>query len=47
MPDPMPRPTRFFFSDDFLGARIVDKFMTVSLSGRGLPRLKRGEPRLY
>jgi hypothetical protein len=31
MPDPMPRPTRFFFSDAFFGARIVDKFMTVSL----------------
>jgi hypothetical protein len=27
MPDPMPRPTRFFFSVDFLGARIVDKFI--------------------
>src|SRR5260370_9308613 len=31
MPDPMPRPTRFFFSVDFLGARIVDRFITVSL----------------
>jgi hypothetical protein len=28
MPDPMPRPTRFFFSVDFLGARIVDKFIS-------------------
>src|SRR5208337_3419113 len=27
MPDPMPRPTRFFFSVDFLGALIVDKFI--------------------
>jgi len=27
MPDPIPRPTRFFFSVDFLGARIVDKFI--------------------
>jgi hypothetical protein len=31
MPDPMPRPTRFFFSVDFLGARIVERFITVSL----------------
>src|SRR5208337_1946454 len=30
MPDPMPRPTRFFFSVDFLGARIVDKFIMKS-----------------
>src|ERR1700748_3768 len=28
MPDPIPRPTRFFFSDDFFGARSCDKFMT-------------------
>src|SRR5208283_1635646 len=39
MPEPIPRPTRFFFSVDFLGARIVDKFITVS-------RLRRGKPRL-
>src|ERR1019366_5635671 len=31
MPDPMPRPTRFFFSVALGGARIVDKFMTFSL----------------
>src|SRR5208337_3907234 len=30
MPEPMPRPTRFFFSVDFLGARIVDKFISSS-----------------
>ena len=29
MPEPMPRPTRFFFSVDFLGARIVDKFIWI------------------
>jgi hypothetical protein len=25
----MPRPTRFFFSVDFFGARIVDKFIWI------------------
>jgi hypothetical protein len=29
MPEPMPRPTRFFFSVDFFGARIVDKFIWI------------------
>jgi hypothetical protein len=29
MPDPMPRPTRLRFSDDFFGARMFDKFMSV------------------
>src|SRR6266853_1065772 len=29
MPEPMPRPTRFFFSVDFLGALIVDKFIWI------------------
>jgi hypothetical protein len=28
MPDPMPRPTRFFFSVDFLGALIVERFIS-------------------
>jgi hypothetical protein len=37
MPDPMPRPTRFFFSDDFFGARIFDKFMLFSETAYGPP----------
>src|SRR5215475_15498427 len=32
IPDPMPRPTRFRFSDDFLGARTLDKFIGSTLS---------------
>ena len=39
MPDPMPRPTRFFFSVDFLGARMVDKFINFSLNLRKLYQL--------
>ena len=30
IPDPMPRPTRLRFSDDFFGARMFDKFMLFS-----------------
>src|SRR5579871_3964215 len=31
MPEPMPRPTRLRFSDDFFGALMLDKFMRLSL----------------
>src|SRR6202035_749902 len=30
IPEPMPRPTRLRFSDAFFGARMLDKFMTLS-----------------
>jgi hypothetical protein len=35
IPDPMPRPTRFRFSDDFFGARMLDKFMLFSKTNYG------------
>jgi hypothetical protein len=31
MPEPIPRPTRLRFSAAFFGARILDKFMSLSL----------------
>ncbi len=30
MPDPIPRPTRFRFSDEFFGALILDRFIFFS-----------------
>jgi hypothetical protein len=43
MPDPMPRPTRFRFSDDFFGALIVDKFMKNSVPSCQLSALSSQE----
>jgi hypothetical protein len=39
MPEPMPRPTRLRFSDDFFGARMFDKFMLFSKTIRDVQRL--------
>src|SRR3974390_2476937 len=38
MPEPMPRPTRLRFSDDFFGALMFDKFMTLSFDNRNQVR---------
>src|SRR5215472_12044278 len=35
MPEPMPRPTRLRFSEDFFGARMLDRFMILILSISG------------